>query len=119
MEHRLPDVREPEDTTRVLQTAAAQSRRGIKMAQDQHQETEATSVMVITWLTPPEAKTLAEMASARYTTTADTVRQAVKKLLRETRYHGPGHTREQLHEMMAQSPLSIIIDPNAVGPVRP
>ena len=48
------------------------------MAQDQHQETEATSVMVITWLTPPEAKTLAEMASARYTTTADTVRQAVK-----------------------------------------
>ena len=84
------------------------------MAQDQHQETEATSVMVITWLTPPEAKTLEEMASARYTTTADTVRQAVKKLLRETRYHGPGHTREQLREMMVQSPLSIILDPDAL-----
>ena len=115
MEHRLPDVRAPKDLTQVLETAAGQSRRGIKMAQDQHQETEATSVMVITWLTPPEAKTLAEMASARYTTTADTVRQAVKKLLRETRYHGPGHTREQLHEMMAQSPLSIILDPDACG----
>ena len=83
------------------------------MAQDQ-QETETASVMIITWLTPPEAKTLAEMASARYTTTADMVRQAVKQLLRETRYHGPGHTREQLHEMMAQSPLSIILDPDAL-----
>ena len=70
--------------------------------------------MVTTWLTPHEARTLAEMASARYTTTADTVRQAVKKLLRETRYHGPGHTREQLHEMMAKSPLSIILDPDAL-----
>ena len=48
------------------------------MAQDQHQETEETSVMLITWLTPHEAKTLVEMASARYTTTADMVRQAVK-----------------------------------------
>ena len=84
------------------------------MAQDQHQETEAASVMVTTWLTPHEARTLEEMASARYTTTADTVWQAVKKLLRETRYHGPGHTRKQLHEMMAQSPLSIIMDPDAM-----
>ena len=85
----------------TLETAAGQSRRGIEMAQDQHQETEAASVMVTTWLTPHEARTLEEMASARYTTTADTVWQAVKKLLRETRYHGPGHAREQLHEMMA------------------
>ena len=107
-------MRVPEDLTQVLETIAGHSRRRIKMAQDQHQETEATSVMVITWLTPPEAKTLAEMASARYTTTADTVRQAVKKLLRETRYHGPGHTREQLREMMVQSPLSIILDPDAL-----
>ena len=52
------------------------------MAQDQHQEIEATSVMVTTWLTPHEARTLEEMASARYTTTADTVRQAVKIFLR-------------------------------------
>ena len=100
--------------TQILSTAAGQSRRGIKMAQDQHQETEETSVMLITWLTPHEAKTLAEMASARYTTTADMVRQAVKKLLRENRYHGPGHTRKQLHEMMTQSSLSIILDPDAM-----
>ena len=84
------------------------------MAQDQHQETEETSVMLITWLTPHEAKTLAEMASARYTTAADMVRQAVKKLLRENRYHGPGHTRKQLHEMMTQSSISIILDPDAM-----
>ena len=111
--HHLPDVRTPEDLTKILSTAAGQSRRGIKMAQDQ-QETEETSVMLITWLTPHEARTLAEMASARYTTTADMVRQAVKKLLRETRYHGPGHTRKQLHEMMTQSSLSIILDPDAM-----
>ena len=70
--------------------------------------------MVTTWLTPHEARILKEMASARHTTTADTVRQAVKKLLRETQHHGPGHTRHQLNGMMAQSPLSTILDPDAL-----
>ena len=114
MAHCFPDVPAPENLTQVLETTAGQSRRGIKIAQDQHQETEVTSVMVTAWLTPHEARTLEETASARYTTTADTVRQAVKTFLRENRYHGPGHTREQLHDMMAQSSLSIILNPDTL-----
>ena len=75
-------------------------------------ESPATDVTVR--LTPEQSHTIAEMAQARGMTAETFVAEAIETFLRERRHRGPGHTRDDLHRMMAQSPLANIADPDSM-----